>query len=249
MNKYHRRAKQFIGTLNDIGEHCESGQTILDFGCGAGNLVEAFQHAGWNAFGCDLAFKEGPHVDRLSSLGAIRRIDPENYQLPFEDNTFDLVVSDQVFEHVQNYDSAISEIVRVLKPDGATLHVFPPRYKPIEPHVHVPLATVWQNYPWLLAWALLGIRKENQRGIAAREVARSNYQYLTSSTNYLSKCDIRKAFARQFSKVRFCEEELAQQLADGRYRVFGSIPFGVFPKMVSAFHTRAVYAAGPGRAI
>jgi SAM-dependent methyltransferase len=45
------------------------------------------------------------------------------FDLPFEDQTFDAVVSDQVLEHVQgDPQQAIDETFRVLKPDGLALH-------------------------------------------------------------------------------------------------------------------------------
>jgi SAM-dependent methyltransferase len=39
--------------------------------------------------------------------------------LPFDDNTFDCVVTSEVLEHIQDDVSAISELVRVLKPGGS----------------------------------------------------------------------------------------------------------------------------------
>ena len=39
-------------------------------------------------------------------------------QLPFADNTFDVVITSEVLEHIQNDVSAIAEMVRVLKPGG-----------------------------------------------------------------------------------------------------------------------------------
>jgi SAM-dependent methyltransferase len=46
-------------------------------------------------------------------------------RLPFPDSSFDVVYSSQVLEHVQNPDRVISETVRVLKPGGAFIHIFP----------------------------------------------------------------------------------------------------------------------------
>ncbi len=41
-----------------------------------------------------------------------------NEKLPFEDNTFDFVISRYVFEHIEDVSFALSEINRVLKPNG-----------------------------------------------------------------------------------------------------------------------------------
>lgn len=248
MSEYSRRVGQITGTLAALGRACEPDSRVLDFGCGAGNLVQAFRDAGYDAFGCDLAFKDGPEVERLSASGIIRLIDPADYRLPFEGNRFDLIVSDQVFEHVQDYHLALREISRTLTPAGATLHIFPSRLCLVEPHVHIPLAGLIQTYPWLLAWTLLGVRNANQRRMSARAAALDDLRYLSTSTNYLTRRQIRAAFDDEFDKVIFCERELSSVLADGKYRRLNRLPFGLFAWLVSTFHTRAVYAARPGPA-
>lgn len=127
-------------------------------------------------------------------------------RIPFDDHTFDALVSNQVFEHVQNYPAAIKETRRVLKPGGIALHLFPPRWKPIEAHVNVPFAGVWRNPTWLRLWAQLGIRNEFQRGMDAGQVAKLNFDYLRDHTNYLSAAELRREFKRHFSTVRFVED-------------------------------------------
>lgn len=42
--------------------------------------------------------------------------------IPFKNNTFDIVISEDVFEHIENYSKAFLEIYRVLKPGG--VHIF-----------------------------------------------------------------------------------------------------------------------------
>lgn len=42
--------------------------------------------------------------------------------LPFADNTFDYVISDQVIEHIDNPQKSIDESRRVLKPGGIAIH-------------------------------------------------------------------------------------------------------------------------------
>ena len=43
-----------------------------------------------------------------------------------------------VFEHVENLDRALSEIARVLKPDGQFFAVFPGKESLLEAHVRIP---------------------------------------------------------------------------------------------------------------
>jgi len=181
---------------------------ILDFGCGAGERVDEFRRLGHHAFGCDVMLPPRP-VGRLLDYiqeRVIRPIGTDPYRIPFEDDSFDLVFSVTVFEHVQDYDSALAEIRRVLKPGGVAVHVFPPPWKFLETHVFVPYASVWQAYWWLYLWALLGVRNRFQRGYSARRTADVNYAFLKNETNYLPKRRIREHVLRHFEECLFVEE-------------------------------------------
>lgn len=50
--------------------------------------------------------------------------------LPFEDDTFDAILSFDVFEHVQNVQRTLHECYRVLKTGGRLFIVFPSYYHP-----------------------------------------------------------------------------------------------------------------------
>lgn len=114
-------------------------------------------------------------------------LDVDNYALPFEDNTFDCIISFYVFEHVQNWQQALAEIQRVLKPGGACLHIFPSKYCPVEPHLFVPFGGVIQSRAYLTLWAYLGIKNSYQKQLSRREVAAENIRYLSTCTTYYSK--------------------------------------------------------------
>lgn len=90
---------------------------ILDLGCGEGNSEEKFRayHQDINWFGLDIA--ESPEVNAREKIeGNFYTFDGIN--IPFEDNYFDIVYSNQVFEHVRYPEALLKEIYRVLKPDG-----------------------------------------------------------------------------------------------------------------------------------
>ena len=121
---------------------------------------------GFDTYGCDIdsdalnsKFNKEFHQDRI-----LRKIDLENYKIPFESNQFDFVISCSVLEHVHNKEIAFNEIKRVLKNKGYTINVFPSKwYLPKEPHMEVPLVNFFlPNCPkwWLSFFALIGIRKK-----------------------------------------------------------------------------------------
>jgi len=175
---------RFMKIASAIGYPLNSGNAkILDLGCGSGSTVVEARARGLDVFGCDISDGLGSAPRVLVDEGVVRAIDASNYRIPFQSDQFDMVVSHQVLEHVQNYEEALREIRRVLKPGGISIHIFPSRYTPIERHVYVPLATIIRSMSWLKFWANLGIRNEYQKDLPARKVAELNYQYLHTRTN------------------------------------------------------------------
>jgi ubiquinone/menaquinone biosynthesis C-methylase UbiE len=203
---YTRRMQTQLGIIRDLGYTLDRQSVVLDLGCGNGNIVKAYRDQSYQAYGCDFNFKDGPFVSKMKEKGIIRQIDSSNYTLPFDDNSVDFVISDHVFEHVKDYPATLHEVHRILKPGGISLHFFPSRYVLIEPHVHIPFASVLQNYYWLRLWALLGIRTREQKGLSAKETADRNYDYLSKQTIYLTKSEITSHCARFFGTIRFCED-------------------------------------------
>lgn len=55
--------------------------------------------------------------------------------LPYQSNYFDYILSSDVFEHVQNLEKVMTECLRVLKPGGKLLCVFPAFFQPFEAHL------------------------------------------------------------------------------------------------------------------
>ena len=100
---------------------------ILDFGCGQGRHVREFRAVGYDVVGVDrLPDELHDGREHLYSSDAQGRF-------PFASDSFDFCYSTSVFEHVMDYDEAISEIWRVLRPGAWTLHIFPARWRPVEP--------------------------------------------------------------------------------------------------------------------
>ena len=101
---------------------------VLDFGCGGGTVVRMLRALGYEAYGVDIRWPGADYGDlERSDLGreGILRLYDEGSRLPFEDDVFDLVVSDMVFEHVVPIEASLAELERVLKPDGIELPPLP----------------------------------------------------------------------------------------------------------------------------
>ena len=237
--------------IKEFGYKLNSECVIMDFGCGSGRKVKNLRDHGYQAFGCGTRFNSEDDIDTEAMMrdGIIRTIDLENYVLPFEDNTFDFIFSESVFEHVKNYSESVSELARVLKPEGICLHTFVSRYKLIEAHVKVPFASFLQSYWWLYFWVLLGRKNEWKNLDSVKERATRYYNYLKNETNYLTRIQLKNQFGRKFDKVVFCENLFLKYSPGRRKHLYTMSKFIPFISLIfSAFSLRVIATRLPDKA-
>ncbi len=243
-----QRVDVFLKILRDLKTPITEQTKILDLGCGAGLMVKAGREKGFEFFGAGFNLDDDFNTadQALVQNGILREINPQPYRIPFDDCTFDIVISDQVFEHVMDYPTTLSEIHRVLKPGGSFLHIFPARYKPIEPHVFVPLGTMLRARWWLRSWAMIGVRNQFQKSMSAAEATDANWTYLRQHTNYLSKRTLQQQFSRFFTDIQFVEKVFLKHSKRGRkvYQLSTLLPF--LPKLYSAVGSRVAYGRRGG---
>jgi SAM-dependent methyltransferase len=116
---------------------------ILDVGCGRGDTVAWLCAAGFDAYGTDVS---PDYIDRgreyLARNGAdparLRPMNPD-FSYPFDDGMFDVVLSDQVLEHVADLGAFAAEVARVSAPGAGGLHIWDAKWRPIESHLRAPL--------------------------------------------------------------------------------------------------------------
>jgi len=106
------------------------GQRILDAGCGLGLYVRALRRFSDEVYGVDIDPERIAQASReLPNL----QVAPAE-ALPFEDNFFDVVLSHEVLEHVNDDRAAAREAVRVLRPGGRLIVFVPNRWWFFETH-------------------------------------------------------------------------------------------------------------------
>jgi len=229
--------------LADLGFGIQPHMKVLDFGAGEGKLVSFARAQGLDAYGCDLYDVQYSYtLSRDATAAALReegRLRPilTPYRLPFEDSSIDVVISDQVFEHVLNYPQAIEELRRVMRVGGVFLHAFPSRYRVIEGHIYVPMSSIFRPRWWLWLWALLGVRNEFQHGLSAKEVVEKNVQFLKHGTNYPPTREVKSEFQRCFSQVEFVERVFLPY--SNRPRALAKVPLG--PALYGLLASRFLY--------
>jgi SAM-dependent methyltransferase len=128
--RYWRRRKALEGTLGQwhfeffytdhfgLGGPFYSGKAVLDIGCGPRGSLEWADMAATRV-GLD------PLAESYRELGidghAMTYVSAPAEEMPFPDDSFDVVSSFNSLDHVDNLDRAVREIKRVLRPGGLFL--------------------------------------------------------------------------------------------------------------------------------
>jgi SAM-dependent methyltransferase len=112
---------------------------LLDFGCGGGEILSMATAAGYDAFGVDSYQDHWQQYESAASRHGERilRVSP-GMPLPFSGGAFDIVVSNQVFEHIRDLAPVAAELARLLRPSGMLITLFPTREVLVEPHLKAP---------------------------------------------------------------------------------------------------------------
>jgi 2-polyprenyl-3-methyl-5-hydroxy-6-metoxy-1,4-benzoquinol methylase len=110
----HEGKKRYVAFLCNLIKGTNA-QRVLDIGCGYGFFLEGLDNSGYCTYGMDLsraALKEAKKRTKACLAQAC------STEIPFKTSSFDAVTIFDVIEHVKDYDLALTEIHRVLKPDG-----------------------------------------------------------------------------------------------------------------------------------
>ena len=117
--QYQRHQRRKLGTaairLSTLAPYVKAPKPrLLDIGCSIGAIVETADRLGWHGVGVDVSHTA---VERCRHRGLdCHYFDGET--LPFEDQSFDVVTSWHVIEHVLNVAETLRDWFRVLKPGG-----------------------------------------------------------------------------------------------------------------------------------
>lgn len=181
---------------------------VLDYGCGRGEIIQLLLSRGINAHGCETFYEGGAYPVPPELANSIRGM--ERGIIPFPDQSFDLVINNQVMEHVQDLDLAVSEIRRVLRPDGSALSLFPDSRIWREGHCGIPFlhwfpagSAARVYYAAALNRLGMGHFKDGKRPLVW---ARDFCEWLDRWTVYRSYEDIMAAFERHFLPARHIED-------------------------------------------
>lgn len=93
----------------------------IDVGCGGGGNTAVLRELGWDVTGLEYS-PAAAELARSRGLGVVRA---DARRLPFRDESADLVISTDLWEHVEEDDQVAHEAARVLRQQGRLLVAVP----------------------------------------------------------------------------------------------------------------------------
>ena len=213
-----QNVEDFLTVSRHAGFPLAPEAKIFDFGCWAGVMVRLLLERGYDAWGYDIMDyrdeKSRALEGRFAFLDQAPRdtgnhvIDWDKFSLPYPDNSFDVVFTNQVFEHVMRHDLVFREFARVMKPGAASINIFPPRNYPLEQHIRVPFGHRIHSKAYYYLMAKLGCRNQYQQDLDPHTIAEVNYRYVRDGLNYLPNRELVRLASRYFNYARIDQNAL-----------------------------------------
>lgn len=211
------------------------GMKVLDYGCGAGEMVSEGRKRGHDICGADVFYGGANDKERVEKLGTFNDtiFEIKNGKLDFDNETFDTVLSNQVFEHVEDLDAVLSEIRRVLKKGGILISLFPSKCVAREGHIGIPFSHWFPKkskirfvYTLICRTLGLGFFKGGKSNV---QWTKDALDWLDKYTIYRRKNIILRIFEKYFS-ISFVEDHyvLERMQENGKLKylsVFFKVPF------------------------
>lgn len=116
INKKYKTRSKGLFLKNPWYVDLSAGTKVLDIGCGAGELLLRLNELGCNAYGIDIDEIVIKTLRETMKLNVIQ-CDIDNGTL-FTDNFFDVIIMQHSLEHVYNPLNVLSEVSRIIKPEG-----------------------------------------------------------------------------------------------------------------------------------
>jgi len=138
---------QFFLPVNTM-EEMFLGKTVLDIGCGAaGKTLFYASHGVEHIYGLETLSHYQTEAEALAEkLGFFDRftfLTGDAAALPFNDDSIDTIIMNDVFEHFDHPEAALLEAYRVLKPGGRIYMNFPPYHHPFGAHLSDAISMPW----------------------------------------------------------------------------------------------------------
>lgn len=156
-----QKADKIISILEDYYKKQNinlNSLSLLDIGSSTGIITKYLSQKFKSTTGIDID-KNGLNLSKKYENENLKFLLADSMKLPFKGNSFDVVNCTHIYEHVPDSKKMISEIYRVLKPNGICFFAAGNRFVLIEGHYHLPLLSA---IPKPLAHRYLQITKKGK---------------------------------------------------------------------------------------
>jgi SAM-dependent methyltransferase len=128
-----RLAGRLTRFADAVAFHVPAGGSVLDLGCGTGELAVALASSGLQVTGCDISTEMLHIASAADAPGNVDWIElkPRWQALPFRQHAFDAVIASSVLEYVDDPVAVLCECCRVLRPGGIVLCTVPDPRHPV----------------------------------------------------------------------------------------------------------------------
>ncbi len=96
--------------------------TVLDYGCGTGELLHQFKLQGWQIHGLEPSSEPRQRASQLNGINIAATLDQIEYK------SFDLIMLWHVLEHIENLESTVEQLRNILAPGGVIIFALPNRH-------------------------------------------------------------------------------------------------------------------------
>jgi len=135
LDSYHDHGRTAFGFFGEMVP--AAGKKVLDVGCGQAVLSCRYAQAGaQTVVGCDRNYEGWPlrnaktYLERKRLQHRVLLLQGDAAALPVRDRSFDLIVMNDVGDHIVELGQALQECYRVLTPGGHVVITFIPWYHP-----------------------------------------------------------------------------------------------------------------------
>lgn len=207
--------------------------SVLDYGCGAGQIIKQLRRRHVNTFGCDVFYEGGDYSKvldpELMHEGVIKRMDGGT--IPYDDASFDFIINNQVMEHVEHLDSVLAELHRVLKPGGVVLSLFPDKGVWREGHCGIPFLHWFSKNSnariyYAAGFRILGFGYHK----GTKSVMRWSVDFcdwLDKWTHYRTRQEIKSIYCKYFSNIKYIENYWLRLRLDRKERLATWLPASI----------------------
>ncbi len=167
------------------------GKKILDIGCGLGGKAAAYAKEAGKIFALDCKLNDLIFAKRFSTANDSKAVffQADAGKLPLKNHSFDVIILNDIIEHLPRPAEVLKECKRILKKGGVVFVNFPPFYGPYGGHLGYYFSFPWVHFlPKKLIRYLL-LRKKTKAGWLTPEVVQDTYN------------SVRRLTIRQFRKL------------------------------------------------